>query len=283
MYWKKHETKLLMSVITILVVALAAVTVLLISNRKQTQVKKASVSNTTSIIVATGNAFPIATIYDSKGAEADFSQGKKKILAYMDQNCYSCIVQIPYAHRIANIFSGDEYSVHILWENAIPSYEGQNDEYDLTLNGKIQFAVPSPHVFVLDEDNVIRFSGNFSGGNLVQYLLRNSQHDYRDEAFVELARLAGLDVHTKQIFEFTSRGCRACENSLRETPILAKKAGFDHIIISEDELANEGLAIQDSDIFSTIFGIEYYPAYVFVDSQSDLIVTNDIEVAWATD
>lgn len=226
-------------------------------------------------IVTTGDKFPMSDFSKASGFPINPANVSRKIIIYMDERCRACTEHLPFIKSISNIFS-DAYDFILVWENKEPKLAGGlNNSY--SLHGQTRFSNVTPFVFVLDEKDVVEFSGIYDEANLTQFLLKKTAKSYQVEVVNELYRILNLQPQENHVFDFSTDGCVACQRSQDKVPILAKSTGYSYTSIVDYNLNLNSNQIYDPGIYRNILKITTFPTYCVAKNANDFLITEDID------
>lgn len=217
--------------------------------------------------------FEMETI-DGQNLESISIDSKNKLIVYLSDRCSPCIEALKSLNRLGNVFLSDDFDYLICWENAIPTnllekYEIEKSK-NFSLRGKTRLNSIVPTFFLLNEDNIVRFSTNnfeimieklFSDEVLEKKQLQENANMYI------LDKLVNLNKKSNLIF-FSTEECQACIEAEHIISSESIQNSYDVTTIYGDKDPKDGRLLDDYNIFRHVYDMKWYPSF---------LILNDIE------
>lgn len=232
-----------------------------------------------------GSSFSDVKVSNDQDKKMTFPKTQKKyqVVFYLDTRCKTCKDQLEVIRRLNKILENNDIEVKILWKDSIKL--SLLEKYNIpaginyVLDGS-DIDAGTPTIYILDNNNNIIYNTietdkimkkimNLDG--ISQEQLKKESNEFFKE---ESKKLNNYDENKELLVYFSLKGCSDCEkaDSIINKKTMQQKYNIFKISSSDNNTEESGETIDNGNLFSYIYQLEWYPSFLKVKSDGSKFV-----------
>ena len=285
---KKDNRNYILISLLILVIVVETIVIFIQKNKLENQGEADQRNNVNLIDLRYGDSFDRISVVDVEGKETTLKCEENNILFYLSASCTSCGDVLRFADRLQKVFKEDCLNIVFLWSDSIPL--SLVEEYNIEVENcyhvgdETVLNTPTPTAYVLDKQgNIVYYNSDIK--MVIEKIYMQTIEIYNNEEQLRLNANKYLmeefeifDFKKQQVIYFCMEGCPDCEaaDAVLNNDTEKEKRNVYYLYKYDD--IDPAHFKDDFALFRLIYGIEWYPSFVVLESEEEYRIVGEVPV-----